>query len=243
VGICAGAFLALAHYEPSRSLGLLDAHALLPWKRGHALLQHEFSAEGAALLLGIAIGDNPQDCVPPCWRADNGSWRTLLRYHNGPLIIPGPRKITPQDSASGATVTKEPQQAQEGSPTALEPHTVCPGKYHSLAIFAGDAACRESQEADSATSLEPQVGKSAIGFGRFGHGQVLVISSHAESTHPAAEAAGADDPAAHLSKSAGVPAYGRLIQRAVLWAAGTSHPPAPKAITAAGPAASVASDS
>lgn len=68
VGICAGAFLALAGYEGR--LGLVDARTVSPrWRRGQGYVELELSPEGRSVLGGI-------------------EGRFSVRYANGPVIEP-----------------------------------------------------------------------------------------------------------------------------------------------------------
>ena len=221
VGICAGAFLALAHYGRDRSLKLLDAHTVLPWKRGQAVLKHAFSPVAADLLLGLPPGSigataadhghespiddtNHGDIGPsqsiswtatPSTYGDGGTRCVQIRYHNGPLMMSGPRP---------------PRWGRQERifDTECVPDSACaapPGAIEMLAVFMEDA-CSGKPVADEERGVqtsadqdplsqpqaaeplrETQVGKGAIVRGLCGRGRVLLISSHPESTQNQAE--------------------------------------------------------
>lgn len=219
--------MALAHYGRDRSLKLLNAHTVLPWKRGQAVLKHAFSPAAADLLLGLgphatdaaastvaersdespSTNTGPKTTTPSQsipWTAtpsstggdgvSGGTRCVKIRYHNGPLMMPGPRP--PRWGRQERIFDTEcvPDSACAAPPGAIEVLAVfmedaCAGKPAAAAAVDQARAVQASADQDPAphseaaeSPHETQVGKGAIVRGVCGRGRVLLISSHPEST-------------------------------------------------------------
>ena len=278
VGVCAGAFLALAHYRPERSLKLLDAHAVMPWKRGQATIGHSFVSPRPCDAGGVAVsrggernGEIDESCEddeeqieqqgPILWPVGSGRMAqqrsggdgvdfparsrhggggqddsvdahaagitdgdsldvgdgdggggggggnadsfVALRYHNGPLMVPGPAPAEPLSGTAAkaaATISATlPPPPPPPPPSAISTASKKINNSKKKTKNKTVAVAPESHAIPSPVTPPPgtmqcvavftedaelpgQAGQCAVARGVCGDGRVLLISAHPEST-------------------------------------------------------------
>ena len=195
------------------------------WERGGAMLPLIWTALGA-LLLWDEAGDGDGDGAEEAAATTTESGTPAVRYHNGPILVPLAGEAAAE--AAAADVRAEHASAPLGFglvPLALFGGEVAEGDLAPREVMVGAMAiaanrCRPrwpswSSSDDDGDGVRSGAAPALASGGGGGGGIVVAISPHPESTH--------ED--GRMDPNVGEPRMRRIIQRAVMLAAGVFDGP------------------